>query len=986
MNTCVGDLWATQNEKTSKITHALYMSFRTLLQATLIISILALLPAHTYAQKKGRVYGTVYDKESGETLLGANVLITGTTRGVATDLDGNYNLTGLEPGTYSITATYVSYLPTTITDVEIVDGGEVRLDFQMEMEGIGMEEITVSAEAVKNSDAALLSLQKKAVAFQDAISAESISRSGSGDAAAAMSKVVGASVVGGKYIFVRGLGDRYSSTQLNGLELPTSDPDKKSFQLDLFPSGLLDNIVTLKTFTPDRPGNFSGGLVDVKTKGMPETFFFSISAKQGYNTQANMQDILLGERGSRDWIGFDDGTRSEPTLLRGLEIGDFPNETVARFNQEEAQRLDEISRSFGTTFLPEMQQTGLDQSYSISLGNRHSLGKDIEVGYSTSYSYGMSHTAYTNGRNSRYDLLGQWETAPDLVATLDLNDVKGTQSVDWGFLASGGMIIKQNNRINVSYLRTQSGENTGRYLNGFWEQFNSDDIELRSQVNQYLQRDLNSFQVSGKHTMPDLNGLTIEWNTAMQSNGQEQPDLRYLASQANFVFEGNSLTPIDTLISNPRSQFPRPARFFRELNENRLSGTLDISIPITLQSQTMSVKVGGLYEVTERDFRERRYEYNEGRGYSMTAFSNEADFLNGLGVLEYDDRGRPIIANYVLSATTNRSSYDSEQDIAAVYGMFDMNILPKLKVIGGARLETTFLQTVSMDDTQPVGTIDVTDVLPSLSLIYSLKEDMNLRAAVTRTLARPTFRELAPYISFDFVGDNLFRGSSTLERTLITNYDFRWEWYPNPGEIVAVSAFYKDLSNPLERVVRFDISQSAESIQNVEQGEVLGAEFEVRKSLAPYAGFLKNFQIMANLTLVHSEVDIPEAERLQMAATRIDVPTRRPLAGQSPFIYNVDLSYIESKRGITSTLSLNSFGDRLNRVTVGAAPNIFERGYTSLNFNFNKRFAQNFTYSFSAQNLLDPDITFSQEFKGKEYLFQQFRRGRTFAMGIKYDF
>lgn len=948
-----------------------------------------LITANLYAQEQGRIVGTVVDAETGETLIGVNIVIEGTIQGTATDIDGNYTIRRVAAGTYNLIVTYLSFASQTITGVVVGEGETVRLDVAMYPESEFLDEIVVTAEAVLNSEAGLLRDRQKAISFSDAISAENISNSGAGDAAAAMSKVTGASVVGGKYVYVRGLGDRYTTTQLNGLELPTSDPDRKSFQLDLLPSDLLENIVTLKTFTPDKPGNFSGGLVDVTTRTIPENLFFNLSIKQGYNTSSSFNDILLGDKSDTDWLGYDSGYRGMPGIVDGRDNSDFPSETEARIDPEAGETLDQISRSFNLPFLPTEQQALLNQSYSIGFGNRHDLKNDLQVGYSISYSYGMNYSAYDDGRQSRFQLLGQYEDSETLSPNIDLTDVKGTQTVDWGLLGSFGLVFGTSSKINFNFLQTQSGENTGRYLSGEWEQLNSDNAELRSRVNQYKERDLVSYQASGKHNFSSLNNLQIDWNTAFQKNGQEQPDLRFISSDARFVVDENTGAVVDTVLGNDNSQHPRPARLFRDLNESKFSGTVDITIPVSLPNQTLNFKVGSLYENTDRDFAERRFEYNQGRGFFLNQYESEEDFLNLVGIIGEDSRGRPLFANYVASATTNRSSYDAEQRITAVYGMIDFNILPSLKVATGVRYESTDLQTASRDTTllpeDRFGSIKEADLLPSFILIYSLTERSNIRGAVTQTLARPTFREMTPYVSFDFVGDNLFRGNANLERTLITNYDLRWEWYPTPGEVFTVSGFYKKLDNPIERVLRFDIAEKAESVQNVPEATVIGVEFEARKNLGFIAASLSNFQFITNFTLVKSEVDIPEAELIQARQTRENPETTRSLAGQSPYLVNFDLSYFNSEKKISSNLSYNVFGDRLSRVSQGSAPDVFERSYSRLNFNASKTLSRHFTLSFSANNLLDPKVKFSQEFKGNEYIYNQYRNGRTFSIGVKYN-
>lgn len=939
--------------------------------------------------QKGKISGTIIDGSTGEPLISATVSITGTTRGVLTDLDGNYSLENLDPGLYDISIRYITYTTKNIVGVRVDAGETTTLNVALDPEVAQLGEVTVSAEAVMNNDATLLRYRQKSIGFTDAISAESISRSGGSDAASAMKKVTGATVVGGKYVFVRGLGDRYTNTQLNGLELPTSNPDRKSFQLDLFPSHLLDNIVTLKTFTPDKPGNFSGGLVDITTKGIPEDFYVTLSIKQGYNTMSSMNDILLGEGSGTDWLGMDDGYRSEPSMLANRSTSEFPSDTKARLDEEAAQTLDMLANSFNTSFLPQNRSTGLNQSYSFGAGNRHNLSDKVKLGYSANYSYGLNNSAYFDGRSSRYELIGMYEESESLNPNIDLTDVKGTQAVDWGFLGSAGLLIGNFNKINFSLLRTQSGENTGRYLYGFWEQFNADDIEYRSRVNQFIERDLTSYQLSGSHTINLIKDMRLEWNSAYQVNGQNTPDLRFMASESRPVYDdaGNITSYI---LANPNSQFPRPARFFRDLNEQKYSGTIDLTIPFNTSSSSVRFKTGGLYEYTTRDFRERRYEYLQGRGFGLNQFSSEEEYLANLGIIGYDNRNRPQVANYVISATTDRSSYDAEQTISAGYAMIEMDLLKNLKLAGGARYEMTDLQSVSRDTTLSAsdrfGDVKQSDLLPSVILIFSASENMLFRTSFSRTLARPTFRELSPYVSFDFVGDNLFRGNANLDRTLISNYDVRWEWYPGSTEMVSVSAFYKNLDQPIERVLRFDIGTSAESVQNVDKATVYGVEFELRKNLGSFSEALRYFDIIANMALIHSEVNIPEAELIQMRETRQDPPTTRQLAGQSPYVVNVDLAYLNPDFGISTNISYNRFGDRLSRVSQGSAPNVFERSYDSLNASFSKTVGKHFTASLAIDNILDPTVKYSQDFKGQEYIYQQYKTGTTYSVGVKYSF
>jgi TonB-dependent receptor len=349
-----------------------------------------------------------------------------------------------------------------------------------------------------------------------------------------------------------------------------------------------------------------------------------------------------------------------------------------------------------------------------------------------------------------------------------------------------------------------------------------------------------------------------------------------------------------------------------------------------------------------------------------------------------------------------RNSYTAESNISAYYGMVDLFVTDELRFIGGARVEYTDITATSNDSVlattpnpvtvdnpngegfQGVGRLDNMDVLPSLSLVYSVNEKLNLRSAYTKTLARPTVRELMPLITFDFAGDFLFQGNPNLERTVITNYDFRLEYFTSPGEIIAISAFYKDLENPMEHVIRNDIGNNATSIQNVPSGRVQGVEFEIRKQLGFLNESLDNFNFAGNFTLVHSEVDIADIELDFIRAANPNASSTRQLFGQSPYIINLDLQY-QNQKGISSNLSFNRFGDRLALATGNATPNVFERAFNTLNWNFNYQLSNNITLGAKINNILNPDIVQSYKYNGEEYIFSSFKNGVTFSTSLKFS-
>ncbi len=948
--------------------------------------LLILTTVAAFAQETGQISGTIVDGENGETIIGASIGIVGTTKGAASDIDGNYTISNLEPGTYDLRVSYISYQTQNITGVEVVAGETTRLDVVLQSDVTNLEEITVTAQAILNNEAGLLRQRQKSIAFSDAISAEAISRSGSGDAAGALKKVVGASVVGGKYVYIRGLGDRYTSSHLNGTELPSADPNKKAFQLDIFPSSLLENIVTLKTFTPDKPGNFSGGLVDVNTKDFPTERLFQISTSVSYLSGTTFEDILLSERGDTDWLGYDDGNRDIPQIvvdyLSDPNNDNFPRANTAEDDPQLAQTLDQLSNAFNTDFEPDPTNAYVNHGYGLTLGNQTSLfGK--ELGYIASLTYGESFDSYSEGVNAGYELIGSPDDATALTPSFVYDDTKGSRTVDIGGLFNVAYKLNSNHKIRTTFIATQSGGQSGRLLTGFDQNFAG--ATLSNRVIEYTERSLFSTQLGGKHSLSGLGNTIVEWKTAYTKNSQTEPNRRLAVTQSvDRVLAGR-----DTTIHSFPNGLKFPLRFYRDLEEENFNASLDITIPfLSFNGDKGNFKFGGLYNTADRSFREDAFDFESDANQLLRrpdVRGNLDAYVALSGIIDTENNGDPIFGVLPREISDDRNNYDGSRDISSAYAMVELPITDKIKLISGARIESAKIELVSQDTSVTVGSLDDTDLLPSVNLIYSLNDRMNVRSSVTRTLARPTFRELAPYITVNFSGGRQEIGNQDLNRTLIDNYDLRWEWFPNPGEVVAVSVFGKVMENPIETVIDLQAPDGDRiTYKNVEEGRVYGIEFEVKKNLAFISKSLKNFGLSTNLTLVNSEVDIPEDEILDIRQTDPDAESTRPLFGQSDYILNADLAYENPEIGYNASLNLNKFGDRLSAVSFGATPNVYEKSYTTMDFLTSKLLGDHVEISFSLKNILNPDIENSQEFKGEEFINSSYKRGRSFSFGVKY--
>jgi TonB-dependent receptor len=943
-----------------------------------IAGMLLALAGATEAQTEvssGRITGTVVDSETGDALIGAFVVVksidgSSTPYGTATDLEGDYRITGVPEGTYLLESSMIGYNKTTITDVIVEMGGVTQLDFTLQSEAITLGETVVEATAVRNTEAALLKERQKAAAVSDAISAEDISRAGSGDAAEAMSHVTGATVQDGKYVTIRGLGDRYSTVQLNGAELPSADPNRRAVPMDMFPSSMLENIVTVKSFTPDKPGNFTGGAVDIGTRGMPDGQFLSVSMGTSYNTNTSFQDVLTYEGSDTDWLGIDDGARDIPDEATSDDIPAFA-ETFG--DADRAASLDRISKSFSDVMGPELDSAPLNTSSSVAFGNQYSVG-GRPLGFLASVSQSRSFSHYDDGVNARYQLTGNVETIDELVDQLNLVDSKSSEQAQWGGLFSAAFRPFDAHELGTTFIYNRNGEDESRSLIGKFNETLDESDFYETRVLHFTEREIQSLQVNGKHHLEPLKGLRVEWSGSTSSSTQEEPDLRYFSD--NFTIRNG-----DTLYSIKPSSYPDPTRYFRSLDESNREAKIDLILPFKQwQGLSSELKAGAFYQDKEREFTETQFRYQRPSSHRYQGDVNAFFSDDNVGII--DNSGTlPRFGNYIVDATSPSNTYDGDQQIAAFYGMVELPLHPTLRLITGLRLESTNIDVASANPALPPGDLETNDLLPSVNLVYQIGE-ANLRASYGRTLARPTFRELAPFSSFAFVGDFILTGNEQLERTLINNYDLRWEWFPAPGEIYAVSAFYKGFTNPIERAI---LTTNGEvQYQNVDEATVSGLEFEARRNLGILGERWGNFFAGGNLALIYSNVDIPESEMAIIRGFDANAKSSRSLQGQSPYVLNLDVTYDNFETGTAAGLYYNVFGERLSEVSLGGTPNVEEQPRSTLDFTLSKGVGRHYSIKFGAKNLLDSSYRFVYPFKGNEFVAREYKSGRSFSLSFAY--
>lgn len=948
-----------------------------------VIIILSLLLTTNLSAQTGTISGIVIEAESGMTTIGANILIVENGQGTSTDLDGKYLIKGIEEGVYTVECSYLGFETQKFENITVKAGEVTTLDVKLgeTTMDLGLE-VVVEAKQLSNTESSLLAVQRKSAVALDGISAAQISKAGDKDVAGAIRRIPGVTVQGGKYVYVRGLGDRYSKTTLNGAEIPGLDPNRNTVQMDLFPTPLIDNIMVAKTFAPNFYGDFSGGYIDVTTKDFPEAFTLNFSASIGVNTTSTFnKNIYTSPAGKFDALGFDDGSRALPQLLKG--------QTVPSSN-EPSSILPDMTRAFANNWTMEQVAKPVNHNFSFSVGDQVSLfGKPLGLIFSLTYQRKFS--GFDNGNYGIYSLTENFATNPNtsLNRELVLKQNASTDNVLFGGMFGSSYKIANGHKIGLTLMHNQSGTTSTRYLVGRKYKDDKDDI-FETRTWKYTQRSLSTAQLRGKHSFAKIQNLELNWQSSYSLSLQNTPDLRYFTNRVR------QETGEDTQYFIKPSSDRVPSRFYRNMQQGNWSNKLDLALPFK-QWSNLSAKVsaGASYLMKTRKFAEHRYQFNQ-QGISYTG--NPSTYFSEANLISYDTESNSYSNDgdgiFVSNSAGDdlRNTYDALQNVIGAYAMVDLPIIRKLRFVGGLRIETTDVRLKSysqqllnkypkVDGQQKL--LNNVDFLPSINFNYEITDNMKLRMGYNRTLARPTFRELAPFSSFDVEGGYLFTGNPNLERTLIDNVDLRWEWYFNSGEIISASGFYKNFTNPIERTFNPEQPNGEFTYRNVDNAFLAGVELEIRKKLN-YAPILEDFTVALNFSYIYSRTLIDAKELEQIHATNPEVKPYRALFGQSPYSINAAL-YYQNKFGTNCNLVFNIVGPRIAYITDGGMPNIYEQARPQLDFNISQRIVKGLTATFSAKNLLNSSYKETIEFNGRSYDVNTYDLGMSFSLGVRYN-
>lgn len=948
----------------------------------------------------GKIRGKVIDLSNNEPLIGATILVKETLKGTITDLDGNFTLEAPE-GTYTLQVSFISY-QTQIIEKVIVSSEKVNvLESIFLKDGLNLETVTISVETTRQTENSLMLAKKRSVVIMDGISSEKMQLTGDGNAADAAKRVTGVTIEGNKYIYVRGLGDRYTKTTLNGLDIPGLDPDVNSLQMDIFPSQLIDNLMVRKNFTADMPADFAGGIMNIETKAFPNDKFFTISLGTSYNPQMNLNSNYLTYGGSKtDFLGFDNGSRAIPTLANGSNIPspfsgssqDEVNQFVGSFNPElgaikKMSPLDyDLGISFGNQIKLKSKNNAEDEGYKIS----PKLGYIVSVNYKSQYKF------FDDVKFGEYQKYIDENKSELRYATVQEGQV-GEHNVLLGSMI--GLAYKtQNSKIRLNIMHLQNGESrAGQFkIDNDGEAVGQSGYIAYSDNLEYNQRSVSNVLLHGKHSL-DSSKWDLDWRVSPTYSNSTDPDIRKTA----FTY-----TATDTFFSAGAGG--NPSRIWRYLSEVNLASRFDIARNYEFKSNPAKFKFGASYNFKKRDY--------EIKFFDMQFFGNQSwDNYDPNSVLEPENiyPNSPNIYYQSGNKAPNSNQYESSINNLGFYIHNEFKPISNLNVILGLRAEKFDQRHTGRDQTYSSGdtingknlvnekVLETFNLFPSTVLIYNVNEDQNLRFAYATTIVRPSFKELSFAQILDPISNRIFNGSlftyddwdGNLKETNIHNLDLRWENYGKNGQLISFSGFYKYFINPIE-LVRIPEQQTSTEYQprNVGNGFLYGAEIELKKHLGFINDKMEKFIFSCNFTYVKSQIEMTDTEyQARLSYKKVDetVTRTRQMAGQSPYVINSGIEYRDTDKNMNIGLFYNVKGASLLIVGSGLFPDVYQQPFHSLNFGFSKSLGKENKASIdiNISNLLNDKIDILYEsFEAEPQIFSSFNPGISFGLGFKYKF
>ncbi|WP_298304847.1 TonB-dependent receptor [Flavobacterium sp.] len=929
-----------------------------------LLFITILFTAFSFAQTKSVIKGKITDKDMNNAPLAfANVSVKGSSNGVTTNEKGEYSIS-LPSGEYVVVFSFIGY-ETIEKIIDLKPNQTIELNVALGSGGYKLDDVVIKSVKKRNTETAILTEIKEAKQVVSAISAEQMAKGTDGNAAQAIQRIPGITIVDGKFVMIRGLSERYNNVLINGSLAPSTEIDKRTFSFDLVPTGLLDKMVIYKTGSADKPGDFSGGIISLNTIESTSDFTkFDISF--GYRSKTTFNDYLQSEGSNTDFVGIDNSFRPLPSS--------FPTTSQLNNSAATSQLRVDAARSLPNNFDTNSSNAFLDNSTGFSLGRKINLG-NTKIFSVNALNYSTSYQSFSRSFR-RYNFLNAGETRPtDWFTFNDMNyqqEVRITALSNWSLKTAKSKFTFKN-------LFNQIGENETTIREGinFNQQANN---TLKNYMYAYKSRSIYMGQLNGDHNLNSNNN--IDWVVGYNYIRENEPDLRRFRT-----FKDVNSTSDNYTFQDPSSSNLFSGRYYGNLREFSANNGVNYTYTINRDSETeerspIKIKAGYLADYKFRIFKSRYVSYvlkdyltsarkDELRNLPLsTIFSNENINNQNGWVLE---EGTKPDDSYKADNTLLSGYINTELPL----GKFDINM--------GVRIENNTQKLRAFSNGNPVNVDNpVTSILPSLNIGYNINEKSLVRAAYSRTVNRPEFREIAPFLFYDFEYEVLKFGNADLKVATIDNIDFRYEWYPSKGETVSFGGFYKKFTNPIEQIIQRTAEDPSFNFKNATSAVNYGAELEIKKSFKDLTNIpiLNRLSININASYIFSEVDLGAAAQSQ--------DSKRALQGQSPYIINGALGY-EDEKGLGINLIYNRFGNRIFSVGDDAFNTYYEIERNQLDATISKKFKK-LKVKLGLQNILNDPFKLMEDSnrdnkisKANDNVISSFKRGSLYTLGFSYN-
>lgn len=909
---------------------------------------------HVSTAQKSKIEGKIIGSANGEPLIGATVSIEGTKKSTQTDQNGYFSFSGLDKGRYKINVSYVSFTSNSMI-VEVVKEGEVVsndivLERAKDMSSVVVKSSGGSKRPVETVSSLLIA-QKNSASVGDGISAETIRRTPDKNTGDILKRVSGASLQDDKFAIIRGLNDRYNTAMLNGAPLPSSESDRKAFAFDIFPANMLDNLVIQKTATPDMPAEFAGGQILINTKGIPSENFQSFTFGMGFNTQSTFRPRKFGQQGQWDFLGIDD-YRKLPSQFPSIKSF---KEMSVNDRLAYAKNYNLKNWSFDTrTALP-------NTSFQYILARNIQRKEKDFFGFLMSVTY---QKTLSKNDGERTFFAPEYENAAQRVYQEEFNSVQTLLGV------IGNMSLKINNNHSISLKNIFSINSDDRVItrDGINDIINEPNQYFKSYALWFTSNQIFSSQLVGEHYIPSAK-LKINWVGSISDIKRDIPALRRMAFDSaaglpRYQAKLFNTAPVD-------NDNTAGLAFYSTNNEASHNARIDLSRNFKFNKDNqINAKFGGYYQMRDRAFNPRLLAFSS---FDANKFNVDVSYVDPRTIFAKKYMGYVAGGKTGLNLkdiTEVRDLYTAGTELYAYYGMLDQRLGKHLRMIYGARVEM-FHQTLNAEFNQftPVRVnTRKTDLLPSANFVYSLNTKQNLRLSYSKTINRPEFRELAPFLFRDYTIRYSIFGDTSLRRATIENFDFRYEFFPGKAQLITGSLFYKKFVDPIELISTNQVNTL--SYKNTPSATLLGAEFEFRTKIGSLiesgaSSIWNQLTVFGNFSVIKSEVKLNVID-----SNNYYFKKGRVMQGQSPYVINGGVTYQNDEKNISSTVSVNRYGQRIFLASNGDAtqdglliePNLWENGRTQIDFQFSKSFPEkNIDIKLNVRDILAQKLVFFED-------------------------